>query len=148
MYFFSNTKQVISFTLLLMLGMATVSCNAETSEQSAQSFSEFWKEFRISALNNDIGRISDMTRFPFSVKGELDMDGSVTLDKVEFQNRFKSFMEQDVRDNLTPESMREYIKKNKQISPRIDDGQTSVALFSFELINGKWYFVRVYVEEI
>ena len=57
-------------------------------------------------------------------------------------------MEQDIRENLTPESMRQYIKKNKSVSPKIDDGQTSVALFSFELVNAKWYFVGAYIEEL
>lgn len=148
MYFFVNTKQVISFSLLLIMGLATIACNAETSEKSIQAFPTFWKEFRISALNNDIDRISEMTRFPFSVKADLDMGGSATLDKAAFKKRFKSFMNQDLRENLKPESMRDYINKNELISPRIDDGQTSVGLFSFELINGKWYFIRVYVEEV
>ena len=143
-----STKQILLFCLLLIFGVATISCNAETNEQPVQSFSQFWNEFRTSALTNDITRITEMTHFPFSVKGDLDADGSTTLDKVVFKKRFKSFLEQDIRENLTPESMRDYINKNKDISPRIDDGQTSVALFSFELIDRKWYFVRVYVEEI
>ena len=145
MKIFSITKKLSYIPLLLILGFATISCNADTP---TKSFPEFWSEFRTASLNNDIDRVVEMTRFPFSVKGELDMDGSAVLDKVKFKKRFKSFMDQDTREDLKPESMRDYIKKNKSISPRIDDGQTSVALFSFELIDGKWYFVRVYVEEI
>lgn len=148
MNIFSITKKITYIPLSLILGLATISCNAETPENRAKSFPEFWSEFRTASLNNDIDRVVGMTRFPFSVKGDLDMDGSAVLDKVKFKKRFQSFMDQDTREDLKPESMRDYIKKSDSISPRIDDGQTSVALFSFELIDGKWYFVRVYVEEI
>lgn len=148
MHYILNTKHFFSFVFLLMFGLMTISCNAESNNKTEQTFPEFWKEFRTATLNNDIDRVVELTRFPFSVKGDLEMDGSSVLDKPKFKKRFKSFMEQDIRENLTPESMRAYIKKNEFISPRIDDGQTSVALFSFELIDGKWYFVRVYVEEV
>ena len=148
MQYFTTIKRIFLLTFLLILGLATISCNAETNEKSVQSFSIFWKEFRGASLNNDVARILKMTKFPFTVKSDLDMGGTITLDKVKFKKQFKSFLEQEIRENLTPESMRHYIKKNKVISPRIDDGKTSVALFSFELINGKWYFVRVYVEDI
>lgn len=148
MQYLINTKHILSFIFLLILGLTAISCNAESNKNPEQTFPAFWKEFRTASLNNNIARVVELTKFPFSVKGELDMDGSTVLDKVKFQKKFKSFMEQDIRENLTPESMRAYIKKNELISPRIDDGQTSVALFSFEFINGKWYFVRVYVEEI
>ncbi|MFK5912879.1 MAG: hypothetical protein QM484_00775 [Woeseiaceae bacterium] len=148
MQYLKNLKQIFSFIFLLIFGLTAISCNAESNKKPEQAFSEFWKEFRTASLNNNITRVIEITKFPFSVKGELDMDGSTVIDKVKFKKRFKSFMEQDIRENLTPESMHDYIKKNGLISPRIDDGQTSVALFSFELIDGKWYFVRVYVEEV
>jgi len=147
MQYFIATK-IISLSFLLIFGLATISCCAETNERSTQSFTAFWKEFRNASLNNDIDRIVKMTKFPFSVKADLDMGGMTTLDKMKFRKQFNSFMEQDVRENLKSETMRHYIKKIKVISPKINDGQTSVALFSFELINGKWYFVRVYVEDI
>lgn len=148
MQYLINTKQILSFVFLLMLGLTAISCNAESKNKPEQTFPEFWKEFRIASLSNNIDRVVELTKFPFSVKGDLDMDSSAVLDKAKFKKRFKSFMEQDIRENLAPESMRAYIKKSELISPRIDDGQTRVALFSFELIDGKWYFVRVYVEEI
>lgn len=143
-----HSKQIFSFIFLLIFGLSAISCNAESNKKPEQAFSEFWKEFRTASLNNNITRVIELTKFPFSVKGDLDMDGSKVVDKGKFKKRFKSFMEQDTREDLKPESMREYIKKSQSISPRIDDGQTSVALFSFELIGRKWYFVRVYVEEI
>lgn len=143
-----HSKQLFSFIFLLIFGLSAISCNAESNKKPEQAFSEFWKEFRTASLNNDINRVIELTKFPFSVKGDLDMGGSTVVDKGKFKKQFKSFMEQDTREDLKPESMREYIKKSKSISPRIDDGQTSVALFSFELIGGKWYFIRVYVEEI
>ena len=148
MKYFVKTKQTLSFLFLIILGLSAISCNAEAQGRTTKSFPEFWKEFRIASLNNDIVHLVEMTRFPFILKGDLDMDGSVVLDKANFKKRFKSFMEQDTREDLKPDSMRDYIKKNESISPRIDDGQTNVGLFSFELIEGKWYFVRVYVEEI
>ncbi len=147
MQYFSTTKQMVLSTFLLMLGLATISCNAETNEKSAQSFPAFWKVFRDASLNNDVNRILKMTIFPFSVKSELDAGEATVLDAVKFKKQFKLFMEQDIRENLAPESMRDYIMKNKKITPKIYDGQTSVALFSFELINGNWFFVRVYVEK-
>lgn len=131
---------------ILLLSVAATSCHSEENK-SEQTFQQFWSEFRTAALDNNLTRITELTHFPFIVKGDLDMDGSIHLDRIAFQKKFKLFMEQDIRENLTPESMRTYIKKHKNISPRIDDGQTSVALFSFEKINGKWYFVRVYVEQ-
>ena len=148
MQYFTNSKQISSFIFLLIFGLTAISCNAESNKNSEQTFPEFWKEFRIASLNNNITRVIELTKFPFSVKADLDMDGSTALDKEKFKKRFKSFMEQDIRENLTPETMHDYIKKKELISPRINDGQTSVALFFFELINGKWYFVKVYVEEI
>ena len=148
MKYFINLKQTILFSILLGMSIGSISCNEETNIDPTQSFSKFWKEFRQPSLNNDIPRILEMTKFPFKVKGDLDMDGSKSLNKIEFEKRFNSFMEQDIREGLTPESMRQYIKKNKVISPKIYDGQTSVALFSFELINGKWYFVNAYIEDL
>lgn len=148
MKYFVNFKHAILFYILLIMSVSSISCNAETNLDRAQSFSTFWKEFRLPALNNNMPRILEMTRFPFKVKGDLDMDGSKHLNKIEFEKQFNSLMKQDVRENLTPESMRQYIKKNKSISPKIDDGQTNVALFSFELVKGKWYFVSAYVEDL
>ena len=148
MKYFVNFKHAVLFYILIVMSISSISCNAETNVESAQSFSDFWKEFRLPLLNNDIPRILEMTRFPFKVKGDLDMDGSKSLNKIEFKKRFNSLMEQDIRENLTPESMRQYIKKNKLISPKVDDGQTSVALFSFELVNAKWYFVGAYIEDL
>lgn len=148
MKYFINLKQTILFSVLLIMGIVSISCNAETNIESPQSFSIFWKEFRQPLLNNDMPRILEMTKFPFKVKGDLDMDGSKFLNKNEFKKQFNSFMEQDIREDLTPESMRQYIKKNKSIFPKIDDGQTNIALFSFELIDGKWCFVSAYIEDL
>ena len=146
MNYFPRAINEICLTLFLALGLTIFSCNVIANEKYNQPFSKFWKEFRTATLNNNIIGVMNMTKFPFTVKGELDMDGSTTLDKLEFEKRFMSFMEQNIGENLKPESMRTYIKNNELITPKIDDGQTSVALFSFEIFNGKWYYINVYIQ--
>jgi len=141
-----KTKKIVLLFSLIIFSLTATSCNAETNSDSDGSFPVFWKKFRSASLNNDMDAILKMTRFPFVVKGDLDMNGVVSLNKIKFKNQFNKFLNQDIRENLTPESMRSYIKKNKQVSPIIEDGQTTLGLFSFELINGTWLFVRAYVE--
>lgn len=139
---------LLAFSCFILMTSLSVSCTAETNKDPDSSFPQFWKDFRNSVLNNDIENILKMTRFPFQVKGDLDMLGSKTLAKDQFLKQFNEFMDQDTRENLTPESMRDYIKNNANVYPNIEDGQTDIGLFSFEYINNKWYFVRVYVEEL
>lgn len=136
-------------TRLFLAGvLVLLSISTTYATDSATAFTAYWKKFRQAVIQNDTTRIIEMTRFPFQIEGMLDFIGKKTINREAFSKNIKAYIDQDTRENLTPESMRDFVRKHETASFKVMDDEVSVGLFEFEYINGKWYFVRIYVEEL
>jgi hypothetical protein len=66
-------KMMRAFKIILpiILALFCVVCSAAEKDSG---YSQYWGEFRQAVLDNDKGKIADLTRFPFEVRGPDDSD--------------------------------------------------------------------------
>ena len=128
--------------------MVSISCTAESPQSD---FQPFWNKFRAASLANDYTTLATLTKFPLEVKGVDDSIPIRKYEKAQLNTIFPKLMSQPVllpKDNDVVETnLREVLTKTEKVEYNNTDKEIRVEQFQFQLINGKWLFVRAYLEE-
>jgi len=136
--------------LAIFLVLVPAACSAQVPEEG---LARFWADFRQAVVENDASKVASMTRFPFEVRGPDDGDPVQTLDRKGFLDVYERLVVQPVHlpsgGTIVSRSMRALIAE-ATTSPPIDAGdpdRTHFQQFEFARIDGRWRFVRAYLEE-
>jgi hypothetical protein len=122
-----------------------VSCSRPAISSSSSNFQQFWADFRMAALQNDVDRVIALTRFPFKTKGTLDSDPPKSYDMSAFRQLLPKLLAEDVGLSSEPVSMKRYIEQKTTVP---EQGlKIRVGQFVFEKSQGKWAFAMAYVED-
>ena len=106
-----------------------------------QSLQDFWNKFRQAVLANNKEVIVSMTSLPFTIYGN-ELDPEITYDDFEsFIAAIDTILNLDSGAKSNPETMRNFIIRNKSISKNIEN-TGEIGSFDFCKILGKWYFIR------
>ena len=123
------------------------------AEVADKGFALFWQEFKQAVINNDKVKIVSLTHFPFEVHGGDDSEAIKVLDKKGFINIYERLIVQAVYfpsgNEIVSKPLREVIYESKEIpeSNVANVGNARFQQFEFERRNGKWRFVRAFLEE-
>jgi len=140
--------QIVKNLIVTIFLMASISCNAESPQSDFQSF---WNKFRAASLANDYTTLATLTKLPLEVKGVDDSVPIRKYEKAQLNTIFPKLMSQPVllpKDNDVVETnLREILNKTEKVEYNNTDKEIRVEQFQFQLINGKWFFVKAYLEE-
>lgn len=111
-------------------------------------FSSYWRELRTALLAADAESVARLTKFPFTVKGELDDDPVQAIERPAFPAMLRQLLAQDVGLSPDPEPLSHYLKRVDTVPPDAVAGTTArVASMQFALGPDGWRFVGAYLGE-
>ena len=144
-----NNMQLI---MLLSMVLSFIFC-AYSEELTDHSFRRFWADFRQTVISTDKTKITSLTHFPFEVLGPDDSDSVKFLDRKGFLDIYERLVGQTIYfpsgGQIVSKTMLQMINETKEI-PKKDTNKGDAMQFQqfeFEVIGGKWRFVRAYLEE-
>jgi hypothetical protein len=110
-------------------------------------FNSFWRELRPALLAANAESVARLTKFPFTVRGELDDDPVRAIERPAFPG-LRQLLAQDVGLSPEPESLSRYLKRVDTVPPRAIAGTVArVASMQFVLGSDGWRFVGAYPGE-
>jgi len=123
----------------------------EHSADAALGQQAFWDTFRAAMASNDPGKVADLARFPFKVRGAMDSDPVESYDRAGFLKIYKRLVQQEVYSagdgELQAHSMRQVVGTHASTPPLQQGDRFSVEQFEFERIDGQWRFVFAYLDD-
>lgn len=123
---------------------------AETSLATANQtdFNSYWRELRSALLAANAESVARLTKFPFTVRGELDDDPVRAIERPAFPAMLRQLLAQDVGLSPEPEPLSHYLKRVETVPPSAVAGATArVAGMQFALGPDGWRFVGAYLGE-
>jgi hypothetical protein len=126
--------------------------SAPPESRAAQTFQEFWSEFRGAVKADDKDKIASLTAFPFETRGGDDSDPVKKHDKASFLKILDRLLDSD-SGVARKDKMRSLIDRKAEISSKDfgygseSDGECRVGSFVFKKRNGKWAFTSAFLEE-
>ncbi len=111
-------------------------------------FNSYWRELRPALLTANAESVARLTKFPFTVRGELDDDPVRAIERPAFPAMLRQLLAQDVGLSPEPESLTQYLKRVDTVPPSAVSGTTArVAGMQFALGPDGWRFVGAYLGE-
>jgi hypothetical protein len=111
-------------------------------------FNSYWRELRPALLAANAESVARLTRFPFTVRGELDDDPMQSIERPAFPSILGQLLAQDVGLSPEPEPLSRYLKRVDTVPPSAVTGTAArVASMQFELGSDGWRFVGAYLGE-
>jgi hypothetical protein len=111
-------------------------------------FDSYWRELRPALLAANAESVARLTKFPFTVRGELDDDPVRTIDRPAFPGILRQLLAQDVGLSPEPEPLSRYLKRLDTVPPSAVAGTSArVASMQFTLGSDGWRFVGAYLAE-
>lgn len=151
--FMRISQSINLYILIALLQFIFVVGSTRSAEVADNQFATFWIEFRQAVINNDKTKIISLTYFPFEMRGVDDSSAIQLLDEKSFNNIYERLLVQTiflpVRDQIVPKPMRELIYETKSLSSEETENTNTISFqqFEFEQRNGRWRFVRAFLEE-
>jgi hypothetical protein len=111
-------------------------------------FNSYWRELRPALLAANAESVARLTKFPFTVRGELDDDPVRAIERPAFPAILRQLLAQDVGLSPEPEPLSHYLKRVDTVPPSAVAGATArVAGMQFALGPDGWRFVGAYLGE-
>lgn len=111
-------------------------------------FNSYWRELRPALLSANAESVARLTKFPFTVRGELDDDPVRAIERPAFPAILRQLLAQDVGLSPEPEPLSHYLKRIETVPPSAVTGKTArVASMQFALGSDGWRFVGAYLGE-
>ena len=113
----------------------------------SSSFTAFWREFRAAVQRDDITEVQSLVTDTFAVRGAMDSDPWVRVERSAFAQQWSALLSQDAGLNVEPETQREYVARtDTPPALAVDPSQTTarVADLVFQCANGRWRLSRAY----
>jgi hypothetical protein len=114
-----------------------------------ESFERFWAAFRQAILAGDREKVASVTRFPFETRGPSDDDPVRKHNRAAFPALLDSLLAQQ-SGSVSGGTTRQLIERTTTPSQRnVAPGakEARVGRFSFENVDGRWWFTRAYTTE-
>lgn len=121
-----------------------------TSKINSEDFSGFHNRFAAAIEGNDWVALSQMTKFPFTFRGQLDFEGEIKVGKKEFLKIIPGFFDLEAFLEIDGEAFPTTYRV-LAITP-VDNAMTATGVkvdvhdFVFIKENDKWYFSQVYTD--
>jgi hypothetical protein len=111
-------------------------------------FNSYWRELRPALLAANAESVARLTKFPFTVRGELDDDPVRAIERPAFPAILRRLLAQDVGLSPEPEPLSRYLKRIETVPPSAVTGTAArVASMQFALGSDGWRFVGAYLGE-
>lgn len=109
-------------------------------------FNSYWRELRPALLAANDESVARLTKFPFTVRGELDDDPVRSIERPAFPAILRQLLAQDVGLSPEPEPLSRYLKRVDTVPASAVTGTAvRVASMQFELGSDGWRFVGAYL---
>lgn len=109
-------------------------------------FNSYWRELRPALLAANAESVARLTKFPFTVRGELDDDPVRAIERPAFPDILRQLLAQDVGLSPEPEPLSRYLKRVGAVPPNAVAGTSArVASMQFALGADGWRFVGAYL---
>jgi hypothetical protein len=111
-------------------------------------FNSYWRELRPALLAANAEAVARLTKFPFTVRGELDDDPVRAIERPAFPAILQQLLAQDVGLSPEPEPLSRYLKRVETVPPSAVTGTAArIASMQFALGSDGWRFVGAYLGE-
>jgi hypothetical protein len=132
------------------------------SRNTAADFQQFWKQFREATLQDNVGAIMLMTRFPFNTRGPNDGDKVLKHAKSSFPTLWKQLLSQEYTtimanrqplqipaDAVRRQSLRSYLASvtNIKADNVAGDNWARVGDLEFQKLDGQWMLTMAYTNQ-
>jgi hypothetical protein len=116
------------------------------ANQENQTFGVFLSEFSNFVREGDMEGLADMTEFPLTIRGELDDEGSLEIDRKRFVDIIDEFFREKVyltiNDELVASTYRD-LMINPMDKPEIDGDTAELHGFHFVRKNQHWKLKQI-----
>jgi hypothetical protein len=142
-----NNMMRVVLTLVLYFG---ATCHAAQDRFPA---GEFWASFRQAVLANDEKKIVSMTKLPLAVYGVSDNIPVTYYDRNEFPAIFRKILMQPeylpVGNRIVSKTVLGLIYDKKVLTHNDLQNRDAFRFYQleFEVINGRWFLTRAYLEQ-
>jgi hypothetical protein len=127
--------------LSILLSQVNSTPTAASADQKNQTFGAFLSELSTLVKTNNLEGLADITDFPLTIRGELDDDGSVEIDRTRFVNLIGEFLQDEVyliiNDELVTSTYRDLMIKPID-KPEIDGDAATLHGFHFVRREQHW----------
>ena len=121
---------------------------ASAASHPSDGFEAFWAEFRQAALQQDMGKLQNLTRFPLQVGFEADQDHPKAISRSAFAALLRTELtcqSPDAGSNL--DMIRSKVQPNGRFDFH-DDHRATVGMLSFTKDGGGWRFTLLNLGDI
>jgi hypothetical protein len=128
-------------------GAVLATAGADTTS-TPESFTAFWRRFRLAVLGSDTSQLIAITEFPLETRGPDDSDTIIEMDKKKFVPFFNAYLKQWSGLDLQGSTELDGIKKTE--SPTKNDlGKDQVRMgdLIFERKVNGWRLIFAYLNE-
>lgn len=143
-YATNNDKQIIISPK--PHSQANSASTPDEAERETQTFDTFLSEFSGLVKTNNWEGIADVTDFPLTIRGELDDDGSVEIDRERFLKLIGGFFQEEVyltiNDELVASTYRNAMI-NSIDKPEINGDTAELHGFHFAIKNQHWKLKQI-----
>jgi len=144
-----STVSAILVRLFVLIGLfGLLSLPAKADENACpEDAQQYWKTFRISALQINRMEVANASRFPFVIHGTLDDSEKRNVGREEFVKLLPTLLKAD--PGLSPKitTMKSLIKDTTRLAPtHCKPNQFRVGDWVFHLTPEGWRFVEAYIE--
>lgn len=128
--------------------MVNTKPTTENTQNDAQSFNVFYARYRELVKTDNFAAIAMLTEFPFTFKGQLDVDGVLEVEKDEFLTLFPKFVQLETDVEIGGESYEMLTKMSivttaeKPIFTAAGTARLHDLVFS--RVNNTWMFSMAY----
>lgn len=135
------------FVFILMAIQIPACADQKSSDNKYVKLNKFWLAFRTAALNGDKLTLIKLAQFPIFLHGAMDDDPIIKMDHEFYDKNIDVILNQDPGDPSTaePETTLDLFKRTMVLND--DGGFARIGGFEFNKINGRWLWVRVYIEQ-
>ncbi len=133
---------------MLVICNVSIAADDQICTDSAQ---QYWAKFRNAVLQSDVDGVANLSQFPFIVSSGLqDSDRkNKPTSRADFISIYPLLLIKDPGLSLKPSTMWDLISNSKKLTPDFctsGGGQIRVGDWVFQLKDGKWRFVQVYID--
>ena len=149
-----NYRQALNcigwFDFSIVFTLHAFAAASEVGGSSIDSAQQYWRAFRLAAIQDKISIVADMISFPIEIRGVLDSSEHRQIARPEFIRLFPKLLKTDPGLAPTPTTMISLVNSTPQLSPSFFNShrnQFRIGSWVFQLKPEGWRFVQAFIDE-